>query len=138
MITGIPNQRLLSIDGGQVTFSYKDYRRGHHHRQLTLSATEFIRRFMMHVLPHGFMRIRYYGFLANANRKKKLNLIRQLLGVPQQLAPDEGDCTDEIQDEQETALEQCPHCKLGKMRTISEVPRPTVPQIINLPLLVPI
>ena len=64
----IANERLLSIDGGQVTFSYKDYRHGHRQRRLTLSANEFMRRFMMHVLPSGFMRIRYYGFLANAHR----------------------------------------------------------------------
>ena len=134
----IANQRLLAIDNDQVTFSYKDYRRGHQHRQLTLSANEFIRRFMMHILPHGFMRIRYYGFLANTNRKKKLNLIRQLLGAAQQDTAGDGNNTDEFQDEQETALEQCPHCQNGLMRTIAEAPRPTVPQILKLPLLVPI
>ena len=81
------------------------------------------------------MRIRYYGFLANARRKKKLSLIRQMLGAPvQDAANDQADC----EQEQDTALEPCPHCQQGQMRTIFEVPRPTVPQILQLPLLVPI
>ena len=66
----IANSRLQSIDDGQVTFSYKDYRHQHRQRTLTLAATEFIRRFMMHVLPNGFVRIRYYGFLANTHRAR--------------------------------------------------------------------
>ena len=131
----IANERLLSIDSGQVTFSYKDYRRGHRQRRLTLSATEFIRRFMMHVLPRGFMRIRYYGFLANARRKKKLSKIRRLLQVPDpDISDEQAGCTDE---EQDSALEKCPHCKQGLLRIISEAPRLTVSQIRKLPLLVP-
>ena len=131
----ISNERLLSIDGGQVTFSYKDYRHGHRQKQLTLSATEFIRRFMMHILPHGLMRIRYYGFLANARRKQKLSQIRQMLGAAAQDTPgDQADC----QEDQDTAQNPCPHCQGGQMKTIIEVPRPTVPQILQLPLLLPI
>ena len=80
----IANARLQSIDDGQVTFNYKDYRHQHRQRTLTLSATEFIRRFMMHVLPNGFMRIRYYGFLANRHRQEQLRKIRELLNAPQQ------------------------------------------------------
>ena len=54
----------------------------HRQRTLTLAATEFIRRFMMHVLPHGFVRIRYYGFLANTHRQEQLRKIRELLACP--------------------------------------------------------
>lgn len=132
----IANQRLLSIDGGRVTFSYKDYRRGHHQRRLTLSAGEFIRRFMMHVLPRGFTRIRYYGFLANAQRGQQLTKIRQLLNVPDQDRPNEQ--ADSLEEEQEAELEQCPHCQSGPMTLIAAAPRPTVPQILKLPLMVPI
>ncbi len=136
----IANQRLLSIDNGQVTFSYKDYRHGHRHRQLTLSATEFIRRFMMHVLPSGFMRIRYYGFLANANRKQQLAKIRQLLDVSEPRSDDPEGIQEDIdsqQHDQEPAAERCPQCRQGLMTRIDAAPRPTVPQILKLPLLVP-
>ena len=73
----IANQRLQSIDNGQV------YRHQHRQRTITLAASEFIRRFMMHVLPNGFVRIRYFGFLANAHRKEQLRKIRELLDAPQ-------------------------------------------------------
>ena len=131
----IANRRLLSIDGGQVTFSYKDYRRGHWQRRITLSATEFIRRFMMHVLPHGFVRIRYYGFLANARRQQQLSRIRQLLNAPDQESTGEHDC---LEQEQDPAPDQCPHCQQGPMTLIEIVPRPTIPQILKLPLMVPL
>ena len=79
----ISNSRLLRFDQAGVTFRYKDYRRGGADRQqvMTLSADEFIRRFLLHVLPKGFHRIRHYGLLAGATRKAHLNHIRQLLGV---------------------------------------------------------
>ena len=79
----IANSRIQSIDNGQVTFTYKDYRKPQHRRTLTLEATEFIRRFMMHVLPNGFVRIRYFGFFANTHRKQQLRKIRELLNAPQ-------------------------------------------------------
>ncbi len=133
----IANERLLSIDGGQVTFSYKDYRHGHRRRRLTLSANEFMRRFMMHVLPSGFMRIRYYGFLANAHREQQLKKIRELLNVPQPESTDQHDGDNSLDQEQDPALDQCPHCQRGPMRLIEAAPRPTVPQILSLPLMVP-
>jgi Putative transposase len=61
----ISNNRLLDIAEGKVTFRYKDYRRGAEQKTMTLQAEEFIRRFLLHVLPEGFQRVRYYGFLAN-------------------------------------------------------------------------
>ena len=133
----IANERLLSIDEGQITFSYKDYRRGHRQRRLTLSATEFIRRFMMHVLPHGFVRIRYYGFLANAQRQQQLKKIRQLLNVPDPESRDQQADADLLEQEQDAEPAPCPHCQQGLMELIARVPRPTVPQILELPLMVP-
>ena len=133
----IANQRLKSIDNGQVTFSYKDYRHQHQQRTLTLAATEFIRRFMMHVLPHGFVRIRYFGFLANTHRKEQLHKIRELLGVPQPVDPEKE--SDDEQQDLAAALQnqRCPHCKVGMMWPIDRTPRPRLSEIINFPLLVP-
>jgi hypothetical protein len=133
----IANQRLQAIDGGQVTFSYKDYRHQHRQRTLTLAATEFIRRFMMHVLPNGFVRIRYYGFLANAHRKEQLRKIRELLNAPQPAITGE-ETDDEQQDPAGSAHDQrCPHCKEGWMWPIDMGPRPRLSEILDLPLMVP-
>lgn len=75
----ISDQRLVSLQDDKVTFRYKDYRCGDIQRKMTLEATEFIRRFLQHVLPGSFHRIRYFGFLANRYRKKNLALARILL-----------------------------------------------------------
>src|SRR5208337_2533638 len=68
----ISNHRLLDIEDGQVKFNWRDYRDHNQQKTMTLSAEEFIRRFLLHVLPSGFHRIRYYGFLGNRYRKEKL------------------------------------------------------------------
>jgi hypothetical protein len=75
----ISNNRLLDIEDGQVTFRWKDYRDGDAQKTMTLTAEEFIRRFLLHVLPPGLQRIRYYGFLGNRYRKEKLEQCRRLL-----------------------------------------------------------
>jgi len=64
----ISNHRLVAFDGQRVAFPWRDYARGNKQRQMTVSAEEFIRRFLLHVLPRGFVRIRSFGFLANAHR----------------------------------------------------------------------
>jgi hypothetical protein len=133
----IGNSRLQSIDDGRVAFTYKDYRHRGRQRTLTLDAAEFIRRFMMHVLPNGFVRIRYYGFLANAHRKDQLHKIRELLGAPQPAVSDE-ESSDPSQDSSEQAPDQrCPHCHEGLMRTVDMAPRPRLSEILTFPLLVP-
>src|SRR5206468_5104794 len=76
----ISNHRLVALEDGQVTFRYKDYQRGHRLRTLTLEAVEFLRRLMLHVPPHGFHRLRHFGFLANRVRQEKLAQCRSLLG----------------------------------------------------------
>ena len=69
------------MEDGRVSFEHKDYADGNKSKVMTLEATEFIRRFLLHILPAGFVRIRQFGFLANRARKKKLALCRELLGA---------------------------------------------------------
>ena len=75
----ISNHRLVSFADGKVTFRWKDYAHGNKKRKMTLSADEFIRRFLLHVLPRGFVRIRHFGWLANRRRSQSLALCRRLL-----------------------------------------------------------
>ena len=80
----ISNRRLVSLDGQAVTFRWKDYRAKGRTRPktMTLAADEFMRRFLLHVLPRGFHRIRHYGLLANAGRREHLARVRALLNAP--------------------------------------------------------
>ncbi len=80
----IANSRLIAFDGERVTFKWKDYRAkaSARYKLMTLDADEFIRRFLIHVLPDGFHRIRHYGLFANANRANNIALARRFLGVP--------------------------------------------------------
>jgi hypothetical protein len=78
----ISNSRLLSLEDGQVAFQWKDYADQNQTKTMTLDAVEFMRRFLLHVLPRGFVRIRQFGFLANRVRKEKLALCRSLLNAP--------------------------------------------------------
>ena len=90
----ISNQRLISLDGRGVTFRWKDYRVDGRTRNktMTLAADEFVRRFLLHVLPAGFHRIRHYGVLANPSRRENLSKIRGLLGVvPASIGPSAND-----------------------------------------------
>lgn len=68
----ISNERILKIEEGKVTFKWRDYKDGNKMKEMTVSIEEFIRRFMLHILPPRFMKIRYYGLLGNKNKKKKL------------------------------------------------------------------
>jgi hypothetical protein len=77
----IANSRLIDLVEGQVRFHWKDYRQPGRPKVMTLRAGEFMRRFLLHVLPDGFRRIRHFGFLANAHRTTKLTAIRALLDV---------------------------------------------------------
>ena len=79
--TAISNSRILKVGGGQVMFKWRDRRDSNKEKVMTLGAGEFIRRFMMHVLPKGFMRIRHYGFLANCGKQARIARIRRLIGM---------------------------------------------------------
>ena len=78
----ISNERILKVEQGQVCFRYKDYAKGGKSQVMSLSAEEFMRRFLLHILPRGFHKIRYYGLLATRNRKTLLQQARTLLGQP--------------------------------------------------------
>jgi hypothetical protein len=77
----ISNHRLLSFDGSEVKFRWRDYAHGNKQKTMVVSADEFIRRFLLHVLPKGFVRIRHFGFMANSQRSAFMKLCRQLLGM---------------------------------------------------------
>lgn len=118
----ISNGRLLEFTGGEVTFSYKDYAAGNVTRTMTLNACEFARRFLLHVLPRGFVRIRYYGFLANGSRAKKLELCRRLLPTDKT----EPESVNEVRKDGDpsdlsTAPNPCPNCGQGKMVVIEKI-----------------
>jgi hypothetical protein len=87
--TAIANSRLVAVDDSEVAFSYKDYRRSGRNRIMHLDPHEFIRRFLLHVLPDGLHRIRHYGFLAKGERGEKLAYVRDLLQVQRAQEPDD-------------------------------------------------
>jgi Putative transposase/Transposase zinc-binding domain len=122
----ISNNRLLDIADGKVTFHYKDYRHDAQQKTMTLQAEEFIRRFLLHVLPEGFQRIRYYGFLANRYREQKLARCRDLLGMP---APEpttsevSKDYSKRYEELNGSSLWECPVCHQGRMLVIEILPR---------------
>jgi len=122
----IANHRLVALEDGQVTFRYKDYRRGHRLRTLTLDAVEFLRRLMLHVPPHGFHRLRHFGFLANRVRQEKLVQCRALLG--QALRPLlQGEAVDLDRQLSAVAATEpgaaCPVCQHGRMQLVQTLYR---------------
>ncbi len=116
----LSNHRLVEVKEGQVSFRWKDYRHGNHQKVMTLAASEFIRRFLLHVLPRGFQRLRHYGFLSNRQRAEKLERCRRLLGVGS--APDEELATAATVPEEAGSDEQlrpCPECHRGRLRRVA-------------------
>jgi len=124
----ISNSRLMRFDQTGVTFRYKDYRRGGADRQqvMTLAADEFIRRFLLHVLPKGFHRIRHYGLLAGTTRKAQLDHVRQLLGVATPTMVD-------AQAEPDDVRPPCPCCG-GHMVVVETFERQRQPRAPPSPL----
>jgi hypothetical protein len=120
----ISNHRLVALEDGQVTFRYKDYARGHRLRTLTLDAVEFLRRLMLHVPPHGFHRMRHFGFLANRVRQEKLAQCRTLLGHAPRPCPRE--VAVDLKPPEGAAGEPgavCPVCQHGRMQLITTLYR---------------
>jgi hypothetical protein len=118
----IANQRLVKMEAGQVFFRCKDYARGHQQKVMALGAVEFIRRFLQHVVPAGFVRIRHYGLLANRDRETNLARCRELLGTgpTPPMAEDIPKETKEEKDGPQTA-DRCPACGRGRMVVIDEL-----------------
>lgn len=120
----VSNHRIKSIDKGQVVFSYRDRGNNNRIRPMTLDAMEFIRRFMLHVLPYRFMKIRYYGFLANVCKKKAILLIRRLIGKYMEVKR----FVDETAQEKMLRLTGrdillCPQCRQGHMVFVGLLPK---------------
>jgi hypothetical protein len=118
----ISNQRLVALKDGEVSFRWKDYAHGGRERLMKLSAVEFLRRFLLHVLPRAFVKIRHYGFLANRARTTKLELCRRLLHVEDpgsQIDLATSDVTAPDAFSETSSLPQpCPQCHMGRMRII--------------------
>ena len=124
----LSNDRLLDIEDGKVCFRWKDYRQNSRRKTMTLDAEEFIRRFLLHVLPDRFQRIRYYGLLGNRHRGEKLARCRALLGMPE---PETDDMVKDYRDRCEeltgVSLWECPVCRHGRMIQV-EVLEPGAPR----------
>ncbi|HEY3415336.1 MAG TPA: IS91 family transposase, partial [Armatimonadota bacterium] len=130
----IANNRLLSLDQEQVRFRYKNYRAHHSQRKrtMTLAATEFIRRFLLHTIPPGFQRIRHYGLLASRHKRKTLSHCRQLLGVAQSdLLPTRAGVECSLSGSPQD-LPLCPQCRIGHMVRVETIPPLRVPKFRSL------
>ncbi len=121
----IANHRIVKVEDGLVSFRYRDRADGDKCKQMTITAEEFIRRFLLHVLPDSFMRIRHYGYLANRCKKRDLSRCRELLGLrpePPEVPPE----TTQQRMLHLTGLDisECPGCRQGYMRRVRELPIP--------------
>jgi hypothetical protein len=118
----IANSRIKAFTNGMVTFTYKD-RKKNRTETLTLTAVEFIRRFLLHSLPKRFVRIRHYGFLANRNRSANLIAIRQLLGICVPISKPVATVEEMMQQLTGTDITVCPCCHKGRMLLFKEIPK---------------
>lgn len=122
----ISNNRLLSVaqstQGSRVTFSYRDRKNGNHTRTMTLQVDEFIRRFLLHVLPAGFMRIRHFGFLANRSRKQKLDRCRVLLNLAPPSPTARKSARLLMLEVTGFDLARCPACRVGTLVSLALLP----------------
>lgn len=121
----IANHRITSINDGMVTFRYRDRAHDNQVKEMTLAAEEFIRRFLLHVLPDGYMRIRHFGFLANRHKKEYLVLCRKQLNCQSESSePEHMDAHTILLHLTGLDLDRCPHCKQGTMHFSRELPKP--------------
>ena len=112
----ISDQRIVADNKDTVRFRYKDYAGGGERKVMSLSAVEFIRRYLLHVLPKGLMRIRHYGFLANCCRRKNLTQVRKALGQRAEVqASESGETTTEAARQTTNAGYPCPQCRTGRL-----------------------
>lgn len=119
----LSNDRILSLQNGQVSFSYRDRRDQDQKKTMSLDAQEFIRRFLLHILPQRFVRIRHFGFLANRTKKHALAQCRKLLGLNPALPEIPNTSTQDLLRELTGVdLSRCPACKKGTMVIVTELP----------------
>ena len=128
----ISNQRLISLENDRVTFRWKNYARGNQPATMTLQAVEFVRRFLLHVLPRGFVKVRHFGLLANRGRRRNLALCRKLL-VASSSAQDFHPAHDRLADQMETdQRDRCPRCRAGHMRRLETLlPQPLATALLH-------
>jgi hypothetical protein len=113
----ISNQRIVNIENGNVTFKWKDYRVCHKERLMTLTAQEFIRRFLMHIIPDKFVKIRHYGILSSRNRRSKLVKCKVLTGAQQSKQRDKSGTREMLQIITGMVRLVCPCCHTGRLFT---------------------
>ena len=118
----IANSRIKKLENGMVSFSAKN-RKKQRTENITITAVEFIRRFLLHSLPRGFVRIRHYGFLANRNRSKNLNAIRQLMDLSAPLEKEIASLEEMMLQLTGTDITICPCCSKGKMQFFAQIPK---------------
>jgi len=123
----ISNNRVKAIADGKVTFTYRDRKDANKKKKMAIQATEFIRRFLLHVLPKGFMKIRYFGFLSHSVKKELIPLLRRLID-PLAILPEK--ITETIPEMMlrltGTDINCCPKCKKGRMVIIEDLPTPVL------------
>ena len=130
----LANHRLRRIEGGQVSFTWKDYRKGSKKGIITLKASEFLRRFCLHILPPGFTRLRHYGILASRNKTQALTQARDSLGVQAPPKPQPQTWQEKLQEVNGLDLGQCPGCKKGRMKPLRGItPNARSPPATTLP-----
>ena len=119
----ISNHRILSVEQNRVAFRYRDSADANKQKVMHLDVLEFIRRFLLHVLPKGFVRIRHYGLLANRNRKEKIARCRSLLEAPKPEQPTPQTRREKLLELIGLDIEQCPACREGRMAIVAEIDR---------------
>src|SRR5438309_11784698 len=120
----LSNDRIVKVENAEVTLSYRDRKDKDRLKTMTLDAEEFIRRFLLHVLPDGFMRIRHFGFLANRTKKHALAQCRKLLGLNPALPQSaEKSARELLLELTGIDLSRCPSCKQGTMIIVAELPK---------------
>lgn len=123
----ISNERLVALKDDQVLFQWRDARHGNRMKVMAVSAQEFIRRFLLHVLPAGFVRIRHYGVLGNRDRSQRLMCCRTALKLPLQAFKAAESTPALMKRLTGIDIEQCPHCRQGRLRVIATVHGPRDP-----------
>jgi hypothetical protein len=118
----IANSRIKRLENGMVSFIFKN-RKKKRTETLTITAVEFIRRFLLHSLPNGFVRIRYYGFMANRNRNENLNAIRRVMGVSEPSEKEAATLEEMMLQLTGTDITLCPYCNEGEMQFFADIPK---------------
>jgi hypothetical protein len=127
----ISNHRILSFQQNRVGFRDRDSVDGNRQKVMHLDVFEFIRRFLLHVLPKGFVRIRHYGLLANRGRKQKIARCRELLAAPEPEVPLPQSRRERLLERIGVDIQRCPACREGRMTIVAEIARLPRLRLVN-------